>query len=442
MGDHDNKRTGRFSHVFRALSSRNFRLFFAGQVVSLIGLWMTRIATSWLVYRLTDSALLLGIVGFASQIPTFFVAPFAGVLVDRFNKRQLLVCTQALAMLQSLTLAGLTLSGTITITHIILLSLLQGLIDAFDMPGRQSFLVSMVDRKEDLSNAIALNSSMFNGARLIGPSIAGVVIAAWGEGICFLIDGISYIAVLAALLAMRVPPHVNGRRRSIARDLHEGFRYITDFWPIAYILILIAMLSLFGMPYIVLMPVISRDLLGGGANTFGFLMAASGLGALSGALYLASRRTVLGLGRLIILAACLFAAALVCAALSRNLALTLLLMVVGGWSAIVQLASCNTLLQTLVEDDKRGRVMSFYTMSLMGMAPLGSLLAGFAANRIGAPQTLIAAGVLCLATAAWFARQLPAIREKVRPVYVRLGILPEVAAGLQSATTHAAPPDD
>jgi len=433
---------GRFKHVFRALGSRNFRLFFSGQIISLVGTWMTRVATSWLVYRLTGSALLLGIVAFSGQIPTFFLAPVAGVLVDRWDRRRLLVATQVLAMVQSLALAILTLTGRITIVDIILLSVAQGFINAFDMPGRQAFLVSMVDRKEDLSNAIALNSSMFNGARLIGPSIAGLVIAAAGEGVCFLVDGISYIAVVAALLAMRVRPQGSGPRRSVLRELREGLHYVAHFTPIAYILLLLAIFSLVAMPYVVLLPVISKEVLGGGAYTFGFLMAASGLGALAGALYLAARRSVLGLGRLILLATTTFGLGLVGTGLSRFLWLTLVLMVLVGCAAMIELASCNTLLQTIVADDKRGRVMSFYTMAFMGMAPLGSLLAGAAANRLGTPQTLIIGGALCLLTAGWFTRVLPALREKIRPVYVRLGILPEIASGLQAATAATTPPNE
>jgi MFS family permease len=418
------------------LRSRNFRLFFGGQGISLIGTWMTRVATSWLVYRLTGSVLLLGVVGFASQIPAFFLAPVAGVLADRWNRQRLLVVTQALAMLQSLALAALALTGVITVTHIILLSILQGLINAFDMPIRQSFLVHMVDRKEDLANAIALNSSLFNGARLVGPSLAGVIIAAAGEGVCFLIDGISYIAVIAALLAMHVPPQNNvPSGRPVLHELVEGLRYVVSFTVIAYILLLLALVSLVGMPYTVLMPVISSELLGGGANTFGFLMAASGLGALAGALYLAARRSVLGLGRLIPLAAAAFGLALVAVALSRFVWLSLALMIVAGFTMMTQMAACNTLLQTIVEDDKRGRVMSFYTMAFMGATPLGSLLAGAVAQRIGTPKTLMAGGICCIIGALWFARKLPAIREKVRPIYVQLGILPEIASGLQAAAT-------
>jgi MFS family permease len=427
----------RFAGVFRALGSRNFRLFFGGQGLSLIGTWMTRVATSWLVYRLTGSAWWLGVIGFASQIPTFFLAPLAGVLVDRWDRRRLLVATQFLAMLQSLILAALTLGGRVRISHLVLLSVAQGIINAFDMPGRQSFLVRMVDRREDLSNAIALNSSMFNGARLIGPSIAGLVIAAAGEGVCFLVDGLSYIAVVAALLAMRLPDRASGPPPGSAlREFREGLSYVTRFTPISHILALLSLVSLVAMPYTVLMPVISRTLLGGGANTFGFLMAATGLGALGGALYMASRRSVLGLGRLIPLATGTFGLGLMVAAWSRNLWLTLALMVVIGLAAMVQLACCNTLLQTIVDEDKRGRVMSFYTMAFMGMTPLGSLIAGALAGRIGTPQTLAISGACCLVGAVWFHRRLPAIRREVRPIYVRMGILPEVARGLQAANAE------
>lgn len=431
---------GRFRAVFRALQSRNFRLFFGGQSVSLIGTWMTRVATSWLIYRLTGSVLLLGVVGFASQAPSFFLSPLAGVLIDRWNRRRLLIITQVLAMLQSLTLAALTLTDAVTITHILILSILQGVINAFDMPARHSFLVYMVDRKEDLSNAIALNSSMFNGARLVGPSLAGMMIPVIGEGYCFLFDGVSFVGVILALLAMHVRPQAReSTPRPVLQELLEGFRYVASFEPIAYILILIAMVSFVGMPYAVLLPALVSELLGGGANTFGFLMAASGLGALIGAFYMATRRSVLGLGRLIPLSAAVFGLSLMAVSLSRFVWLSLVLMVVAGLSMMIQLASCNTVLQTIVDESKRGRIMSFYAMALVGTVPFGSLLAGAVANWIGTPRTLMASSACCIVGALWFARNLSLIREKIRPIYVRLGILPEIAADLQDATDASSP---
>ena len=431
--------------MVRALRHRNYRLFFGGQSISLIGTWMTRIATSWLVYRLTGSAWLLGLVGFAGQIPSFLLAPFAGVLVDRWDRHRLLVVTQILAMLQSAALAALALAGVINIRHILALSLFQGLINAFDMPGRQAFVVEMVESRADLANAIALNSSMVNAARLLGPSIAGGVIAAVGEGWCFALDAASYLAVIASLLLMRLAPRA-ARPEAAARgrvlpELREGLAYVARSAPIRSILLLLATVSLVGMPYTVLMPIFASQILHGGPHTLGFLMAATGVGALGGAVYLASRETVLGLGRLIALMSALFGAGLIGFAYSRSLWLSLLLLLATGAGFMVQMAASNTILQTLVEDDKRGRVMSFYTMAFMGTAPFGSLFAGAVAHRIGAPATLALGGAGCLLAAAWFARLLPELRRSVRPIYVRMGILPEMAAGIQTATELSVPPE-
>jgi MFS family permease len=413
--------------MVRALRHRNYRLFFAGQTVSLIGTWMTRIATSWLVYRLTRSALLLGLVGFAGQIPSFLMAPLAGVLVDRWNRHRLLIVTQVLAMVQSAALAVLALTGVINIWHVLLLSLFQGGINAFDMPARQAFVVEMVEKREDLPNAIALNSSMVNAARLLGPSIGGVLIAAVGEGWCFAFDAASYIAVIASLLLMRVAPRprLAAREVRMLAELREGWAYVAGSPAIRSILLLLALVSLVGMPYTVLMPVMASTVLHGGSNTLGFLMAASGVGALAGAVFLANRRTVLGLGKVIPTMAGLFGVGLIGFSLSRSLGLSLLLLVVTGLGFMVQMAASNTLLQTLVEDDKRGRVMSFYTMAFMGTTPFGSLLAGSLAHRIGAPHTLLLGGLGCVVAALWFAWLLPGLREGVRPLYIRLGILPE-----------------
>jgi MFS family permease len=429
----------------RALGHRNYRLFFAGQGVSLIGTWMTRIATGWLVFRLpgADPALLLGAVGFVGQSPAFFLAPFAGVLVDRWDRRRLLVLTQALSAVQSGLLALLAFQpvlGPEALWQIIGLSLFQGVINAFDMPGRQAFLVEMIEQREDLPNAIALNSSLFNGARLVGPSVAGVVIALAGEGWCFLVDAISYLAVIAALLAMRVPPRHHEAAPPPLRGLREGLSYAFGFAPIRALLLLSAVTSLAGMPYTVLMPIFAKDVLGGGPYTLGFLTGASGVGALAGALYLASRRTVLGLGRLIVLAAATFGVGLVGFALSSQLWLSLALMVLTGFGMMVQMAASNTILQTIVEEDKRGRVMSLYGMAFLGMAPFGSLLAGGLAAAAGAPLTVAVGGLACLAAAGLFAAQLPRLRGLVRPVYARLGILPQVATGIQTAVALTRPP--
>ena len=417
-------RSGRFSHAWRALRHRNFKLFFTGQSISLIGTWMTRVATSWLVYRLTGSALLLGLVGFAGQIPTFLLAPFAGVLVDRLNRRNMLVWTQALAGLQSLALAALTLAKVITVHEVIWLSVLQGFINAFDMPGRQAFLIQMVEDKQDLGNAIALNSSMVNVARLIGPALAGLVIAGVGEGYCFLTDGISYLAVIASLLMMRVnvAPATHAAT-SMLEQLKEGWTYVRGFPPIRTILLLFALISLMGMPFMVLMPIFASNVLHGGPHTLGFLLGASGVGALISAVSLALRRTVRGLTTMIQISAALFGVGLICFGLSRYLLLSMLLMVVVGFGMMQGLAASNTVIQTLVPEDMRGRVMSYYTMAFVGMAPFGSLLAGGLAHRFGAPHAVMITGAFCLAGSLWFTTQLKSIRKIMRPIYVEMGII-------------------
>ena len=385
---------------------------------------MTRVATSWLVYRLTGSALLLGVVGFAGQIPTFILAPFAGVLVDRLNRQKLLVWTQALAGLQSLALAALTLAKIINIHEVIWLSALQGLINAFDMPGRQAFLVQMVEDKQDLGNAIALNSSMVNMARLVGPALAGLVIGSVGEGYCFLIDGISYLAVIASLLLMRVKI-APGKRHpaSMLEQLKEGWAYVRGFAPIRTILLLFALISLMGMPFMVLMPIFASEVLHGGPHTLGFLLGASGVGALISALSLALRKTVRGLTTMIQISAAVFGLGLICFGLSRILPLSMFLMLIVGFGMMQGLAASNTVIQTLVPEDKRGRVMSYYTMAFVGMAPFGRLLAGGLAHRLGAPMAVMITGAFCLAGAVWFTTQLQSIRKVMRPIYIEMGIV-------------------
>jgi len=383
----------RFKTAFRALRYRNFRLFFIGQSVSLIGTWMQRIALGWLIYRISDSAFLLGLVGFAGQLPIFLFSPLAGVLVDRMDRYRLLLIAQVAAMLQALALALLVIANYIVIWHIMLLSILLGVINAIEVTVRQSFMVQMIDRKEDLGNAIALNSSMVNGARLIGPSIAGILIRWFGEGICFLINGISYVAVIWALVMMQLPPQPVIKRRSKAlQELMVGFRYGFGFAPIRAIILLLSLVSLMGMSYVVLMPIFARDILHGGPDTMGYLMAAAGVGALIGALSLAVRQSVIGLGKWIAAGAAILGIGLSLAALSRQVWLSLLLLLVVGFGMMVQMAASNTILQTIVDDDKRGRVMSFYVMALMGMAPFGSLFAGSLASHVGAPNTLIIGG--------------------------------------------------
>jgi MFS family permease len=413
------------SHAWRALRHRNFRLFFFGQSISLIGNWMTRLATGWLVYRLTDSAFLLGVVGFSGQILTFALAPYAGVWVERIDRRKLLVWTQAAAAVQSLALAALTLVHRITLGEIIALTALQGLVNAFDMPARQSFLVQMVEDRKDLANAVAINSSMANGARLIGPAIAGLVIVAFGEGGCFLIDGLSYFAVIASLLMMRIEPLNIGRSAtSMLEQMREGWDYVRGFRPIRTILLLFALLGLTGASYTVLLPVFAGQVLGGGAHTLGWLTGASGAGALVSALSLAVRRSVVGLTRMVQIAAATFGGALILFGLSHTLWLSLGLMLLIGFGMMQVFSASNTIIQTLVMEDKRARVMSYYAMAFFGTAPFGSLLAGALAHRLGAPATVMVTGAISLAGSVWFTFELPKVRAVMRPIYQEMGLLP------------------
>jgi MFS family permease len=444
---------GRIRSLARALRHRNYRLFFAGQIVSLCGTFLTQVAMVWLVYSLTGSGRILGFTAFVGQVPSFLLGPFAGVWVDRLNKRKLIVATQILAMTQSFALAALVFffqaHNNVVVSGLISLAFIQGLINAFDMPGRQAFLVEMVTSREDLANAIALNSTMVHAARLIGPALGGFLIHYVGPTLCFTLDGISYIGVIAALLAMRLRPVAPRRTTtSVWHDLVEGFRYVWHFAPIRSMLILMALLSLTGMPaFSVLMPIFATALSGHrhGAETLGFLMASSASGALAGALYLASRRSVVGLGRVIAIAATIFGLMLIAFSLSHHLWLSMLIAPLAGCAMLINFASANTVLQTLVEDEKRGRVMSFFTMAFVGMTPWGNLLAGNAADWfgpgfVGAARTLQIAGALCVIAAISFTLKLPAIRKVVRPIYAEKGILPppEVAAGLQTATEVAA----
>ncbi|HUU98067.1 MAG TPA: MFS transporter [Phycisphaerae bacterium] len=426
--------------AFRALRHRNYRLFFAGQAVSLIGTWITRIAIGWLVYRLTESAFMLGLVSFVGLVPTFLLTPLGGVVADRWSRHRVLLCTQGVLMITSLALAYFALRGTIAVPHVIMLGALQGLCNAFDIPARQAFVVDMVEGRVDLSSAIALNSMIFNSARLIGPSIAGVLIAIFGEGLCFLIDGVSFLAVIAALLAMRVVASVP--RTEPARVLHElreGLAAAFGFAPIRAILLLVALTSLVGMPYAVLMPVFADRVLHGNAMTLGFLMAASGVGALGGALLLAMRESVVGLGRIIAGGAGIFGVALIVFGLSRSLWISLPVLIVTGFAMMMQNAASNTLVQTLVDDNKRGRVMGFFAMAFMGTMPFGSLAAGALARHIGAPATVILGGSLCVMAAVVSARMLPRLRVLVRPIYVARGILPPLPEGVGS-TAALLPP--
>jgi MFS family permease len=433
----------RVATTLRALRHRNFRIFTTGQAISLIGTWMQQVALGWLVYRLTQSPLLLGLVSFASLAPGFFIAPFAGVFADRYDKQRIIIATQVVMMLQALALGTLILTDLVTIGWILALATVLGFATGVDIPARQSFLVDMVDDRADLPNAIALNSSIFNAARLVGPAIAGFAIAAIGEGWVIILNGVSYSAVLAGLLVMRLPPRATPPPRgAVLRRLAEGVRYAFGFGPIRALLLLVAVVSLLGVPFTVLLPVIATEVLGGGPQTLGLLMAATGFGALAGALYLAGRSTVIGLGRVIVLAATTFGTALILLAFTSHLALALPLLALAGFGMMAQMASSNTVLQTVVDDDKRGRVMSFYTMAFMGTAPFGSLLLGAAADRLGVTWAIAMGGAACVVAALAFGQRLPVLREQVRPIYERRGVLPEVARGIQAATHHAVPKDD
>ena len=420
----------RLGAMGRALAERNYRLFFAGQGISLIGTWMTRLATGWLVFRLAgaDAAWLLGVVSFAGLAPAFVLGPLAGVLVDRSNRHTVLVITQILSLLQSAALAAVAFlagPGTGTVWLVAGLSIFQGIINAFDMPARQSLLIEMVSNREHLPNAIALNSSLVNGSRLIGPALAGAVIAAAGEAWCFVIDAVSYLAVVAALLAMRLPRRERKRPEgSVLRHLVEGFRYAFGFQPIRSLLLLLALVSFAAMPYSVMLPVFAANVLGGGPHTLGLLSAASGVGALAGAMYLASRSSILGLGRVIVIATLCLGVGLIGFSQSGRVWLSTLLLVLVGGGMMVQMAAANTLIQTMVEEDKRGRVMGFFGMAFQGAAPFGSLLAGWAAGFVGVQMVVLGSGVLVLLGSLIFATRLPRLRRHARPIYARLGILP------------------
>lgn len=408
-----------------ALRSRNYRLFFAGQGISLIGTWMTQVSTVWLVYQLTNSAFILGLAGFMGQVASFLFAPFGGIIVDHRNRRTLLIMTQVLAMIQSLSLAGLTLTGIINIWLIFSLSFFQGLINVVDAPARQTFVKDIIERPDDLASAIALNSSLITGARLIGPAIAGLIIARVGAGYCFLIDGISYIAVIIGLVSMHFNPSCTQVSLSLKPlpSIKEGFIYAFEFLPIRLILLLLAMLSMMVMPYSTLMPIFAIDILHGNANTLGFLMAASGLGALTGAIYMITRKSIIGLDKIIAYAPVICGIGLIMFALSNVLWLSVMTIMLVGFGSILQIASSNIVIQTIIDDDKRGRVMSIFTMLFMGMTPFGSLLNGSLANYIGAPNTFMVNGMVCLFGAVLFARQLPTLKQLILPIYINKGII-------------------
>ncbi len=413
--------SGRFQNIFRALRYRNYRLFFFGQGISLIGTWTQQIALGWLVFRLTGSTVLLGTVAFCNQVPTLVLGPFAGVCADRFDRKQLLLLTQGLAMVQAFVLAGLVLGGMISSWEIVALSLVMGIINAFDIPVRQSFVLAMVDNREDLGNAIALSSAMFNGARLIGPAIAGIIISAFGEGICFLINGFSFVAVLVALLAVKVSDRPGrGAKGRVYSEFREAVVYARGFEPIIAILAMLSLFALAGSPYIVLMPAFAKNVLGGNASTYGLLMSSSGLGAVAGTIYLASRRNAHGLIKVIPVSVGLFGAAIAAFALSHTFSICMFFLFLAGFSMMIQIASSNTIIQTVVDEDKRGRIMSLYAMSLMGVMPFGSLLAGSLAGALGVRNTLLAGALICFAGAAVFARRLSRLGRILQPLFARI----------------------
>lgn len=429
--------------IGRALAHRNFRLFLCGQGISLIGTWMQALGLSWLVFGLTNSASMLGLVGFSTQIPIFFLAPLAGVMADRWNRHRAIMLTQVLAMTQATILAALTLSGQIEVWHILVLSVSLGVINAFDMPLRQSFFVEMVTNKKDLPNAIALNSSIVNAARLLGPSLGGLVIAVGGEKTCFVVNAASYLAVLAALGAMRnLPKRTPREHPAFVRGLADGFSYAAGSGPIRWLLLLMGAVSIATMPMSTLMPVFAKDVFGAGPRLLGFLLAASGLGALCSAGYLAMRRHILGLARLMAIGTVVLGMSMMGFSISKLVWVSLPLMFVNGFCLMFQMAVTNTLLQTVVDEDKRGRVMSLYTMAVIGTAPLGSLLGGTLAEHFSAPLVVLLGGIACVVGASLFALNLPRLRAEIRPIYRRMGILPPVAEALQASAELASPPEE
>ncbi|MFH1821558.1 MAG: MFS transporter [Methanobacteriota archaeon] len=405
--------------IFRALRHRNYRLFFFGQGISLIGTWMQEVAIYWLVYQLTGSVFLLGVVGFASKLPNFIFAPVAGVMADRWKRHRLLIITQTFSMLQAIILAFLVLAGAAEIWHILILSVALGFLHSVDMPLRHAFLADMIEDRTNLGNAVALNSTLFNVARLVGPSIAGILIATTGEGICFLVNGLSFIPIIAALLAMKITFKIaqNGEI-DFLKLLKGGFSYVFGFVPIRYIMLLLALASLMGMPYSTLMPVFAKDVLQGGPYELGFLTAAAGGGATMGAVYLASRKGVINLGRIIPLAAATFGVGLVAFSLSNVLAFSLMFILIAGFGTMIHTTTSNTILQNITDDDKRGRVMAFYMMAISGMATFGNLLAGSLASEIGAPYTILIGGASCIVGALLFAAKLPALKKKLIAAHV------------------------
>jgi MFS family permease len=410
--------------IASVLKNRNLRLYFGGQLISMIGTWMQQMALSWLVYRLTNSAYMLGVIGFATMAPSILLTPIAGMVADRTNRHRLVIITQILAMIQAGLLAAITLGGHPQIWQLLALGTFMGIISAFDLPTRQTFLIDMLDDKEEMGNAIAMGSSIMTVTRLIGPAMAGVCIAAVGEGICFLANSVSYVPVIVALCFVKahqrqMPPST----LSPFGQIKEGFVYAFGFRPLRALILMMALISLFAMPFTVLMPAFAKDVFHGNASTLGILTTASGIGSLFGAIFLASRKGVLGLGKWIGISCAIFGVGLIIFGLSHSIILSSVMLAVVGFGSMVQMAASNTLVQTIVEEDKRGRVMSIFMMAFMGLAPFGSMAAGALANVIGVGNTVTISGVVCIVIAVIFRMRLQVIREDVRPIYVERGIL-------------------
>jgi len=436
----ETRQVSRVRTTLRALRHRNFQLFFAGQLISLIGTWMQNVAQSWLVYRLTGSSTLLGAVGFSGQIPVFLFSPIGGLIADRYHRHRIVIATQISAMILASILAALTLTGRVQVWHIFVLSALLGVVNAFDIPARQSFLFEMVGR-EDLINAIALNSSMFNGARIIGPAVAGILVAAIGEGWCFFANAVSYIAVIIGLLLMTITPPARPRQKgSAVRHIAEGFRFATHTGPIRALLLLLGLVSVTGMPYAVLMPVFADHIFHSGPRGLGILMGFSGIGALLGALTLAARQGLQGLGRWVAVSCGVFGACLIAFAFSRSFWIAAAALIPVGFAMMTQMGASNTLIQTMTPDHLRGRVMSVYSMMFMGMAPVGALLAGVVAERFGAPFTVAAGGVIAIAGAIAFGLHLPDLRPEAR----QLILAQQMVGGdpAEEVTAHGEPPQN
>jgi MFS family permease len=419
------------ANTLRTLKYRNYRLFFGGQIVSLVGTAMQQVAVGWLVYRLTNSAFLLGIASFAALFPTFLLSPVAGAIADKFNRQKILIVTQILFMIQAVVLFILVTNDVVHIWHIIALNAFSGIVSGFDAPVRQAFVVEMVEDKKDLGNAIALNSMMFNSARLLGPSIAGLIVAGFGEAVCFFLNAISFLGVIAALYAMRITKkeEADTQRNNLFHSIKEGFSYTWNFVPVRTLLILISIVSLFGTPYIVLMPAFAKTVLHGGAHTMGFLIGGVGFGALIGALVLASRKSVIGLPKKIAKSSIMFSAALIAFSISTFYPLSQILVVITGYYTMSQTASSNTIIQTIIDDKMRGRVMSFYTMSFLGFMPFGSLLVGTLAESLGTQTALLIGGVVCMAGALWLIANLPKINKVINVVYEKNGIIKNTLLG-------------